>query len=160
MKQLKDYFEEYFKRENESLNEAITKRMQELSGIIESKANSRYAIQITIETDTIELLLEYEQYKKFRKSNDLYYYHPEDTKIPVKAHYHVVNSKSKKEIYAVNTDGTAHHQKNRGFVVPKNHAKELTKLGVTFKNGNLLENISVPNQENKTYFTFFIILDE
>ena len=71
-----------------------------------------------------------------------------------------MNSKSKKEIYAVNTDGTAHHQKNRGFIVPKNHAKELTKLGVTFKNGNLLENISVPNQENKTYFTFFIILDE
>lgn len=65
MKKLKDYFEEYFKRENESLNEAITKRMQELSGIIESKANSRHAIQITIEIDKIELLLEYEQYKKF-----------------------------------------------------------------------------------------------
>lgn len=160
MKQLKDYFEEYFKRESESLSEAVTKRMQELSGINESKVNSRHAIQISIETDSEELLLEHEQYKKFRKSNDLYYYHPEDKKIPVKAHYHVVDSKSKKEIYAVNTDGTAHHRKNKGITVPKKHAEELSKLGVTFKDGNILENLSIPNNENKAFFTFFIIFEE
>lgn len=156
---LKDYLKEYLEKENNSLQEAVKNRMQELSGIKDSNFNSRYAIQIVIETDKKELLLEHEDYKEFRKSNDLYYYHPEDTKIPVKAHYHVVDRKSKKEIYAVNLDGTAHHRKNKGYEVPKKHAKELSSLGVTFKDNNILESQTIPNSEN-TFYSFLIVLED
>lgn len=155
---LKDYLNEYFKKENNSLEQAKINRMQELSGIKESKLNSRYAIQIIIETDAVELLLEHENYKEFRKSNDLYYFHPEDRNIPVKAHYHVVDRKSKKEIYAVNLDGTAHHRKNKGFKVPNKHAEELASLGVSFKDNNILEYKSISDSGNK--YSFLIILED
>lgn len=156
---LKDYLNAYLQRENNSLQEAVKKRMYELSGISNSNLNSRYAIQIIIETDKDKLLLEHENYKQFRKSNDLYYFHPEDKNIPVKAHYHVVDRKTKKEIYAVNVDGTAHHRKNKGYEVPKKHAKELSALGVEFKQNNILENISIPSS-NCDFYSFIIIIEE
>ena len=135
--------------------------MLELSGEIVSEFNDRYAIQITVQLDEDELILEYEHYKKFKKSTALYYFHPEDKNIPVKAHYHIVDPKSKKEIYAVNIiDGTAHHRKNKGYEVPKKHAKELSKLGVNFKNGNILENYSIPSDNSQAYYTFLIILED
>lgn len=158
---LKDYLNEYLQKENNSLQDAVKKRMQELYSINESNLDSRYAIQIIIETEEIELLLEHENYKEFRKSNHLYYFHPEDKNIPVKAHYHVVDRKTKKEIYAVNTDGTAHHRKNKGFEVPKKHAKELSTLGVNFKAKNILESTSIPNNNNNSnFYSFLIILED
>lgn len=159
MEKLNEFLENLFNKEKESLNEAQKTRIQELSGIKESKLNSRFAIQIFIETDDNQLLLEHEQYKKFRKSNALYYYHSEEKKIPVKAHYHIVDTRSKKEIYAVNTDGTAHHRKNKGFKVPNKQADELRALGVNFKKNNILESISSSDLAKSTLFTFFIIIE-
>ena len=155
---LSDYLKEYLERESTSLKEALKNRMQELSGIKETKVNSRYAIQIVIETDEDKLLLEHENYKEFKKSKDLFYFHPEDKNIPVKAHYHVVDRKSKKEIYAVNLDGTAHHRKNKGYEVPKKHAKELSALGVEFKTDNILESTTISDNNGK-FFSFIIIIE-
>lgn len=160
MEDITEYLRKFLQRENETLNEKEKNRMHELSGIKESKLNNRFAIQVFVETDNSELILEHEQYKKFKKSTDLYYYHPEDKHIPVKAHYHIVNSKSKKEIYAVNTDGTAHHKKNKGIVVPKKHAKELKLLGVNFKNGNILESLTINESVKNVPHSFLIIIEE
>jgi hypothetical protein len=157
MKHLKDYAEFILNIEKKSLENTEKIRMKELSGLVESNLLNRYAIQITIESTEEKLILEHEQYKEFRKSNDLYYKHPENTQIPVKAHYHVVDSKSKKEIYAVNMDGTAHHKKNKGFAVPSKQAEELKRLGVQFKDGNILENFDIDKE--KKYMTFFIIIE-
>ena len=157
MKHLKDYAEFILNIEKESIENTEKIRMKELAGVVESNLLNRYAIQITIESTEEKLILEHEQYKEFRKSNDLYYKHPENTQIPVKAHYHIVDSKSKKEIYAVNMDGTAHHKKNKGFAVPSKQADELKRLGVQFKDGNILENFDI-DKEN-TYMTFFIIIE-
>jgi hypothetical protein len=78
MKHLKDYIQFFFDREKSSSLVMEKKRMQELSGIIESTANKRYAIQVIIESDEHELLLEHDQYQQFRKSSDLFFKHPEN----------------------------------------------------------------------------------
>lgn len=135
-------------------------RFQELAGIVQTKFLDRYIIKVTVEGDReSDLLLEYDQYKQFMGSRNLYYKHAEDH--IVKAHYHVVHSKTKEEIYAVNMDGTAHHRKNKGFKVPEKEAKELTKLGVQFKTGNILEivNNSMHDSTAENIFTFFFIIE-
>jgi hypothetical protein len=79
-------------------------------------------------------LLEHEQFKKFSKTFIRYMYHPKNLDIPVKAHYHIYPSNSKMELYAVDVDdGSAHHKKNKGHIVPKKEADELKALGVKFK---------------------------
>lgn len=141
------------------------KRFQELAGLKESDIyKSQYAIQITIDKpDNIGLLLEHEQYKKFKKTNNRYTKHPENPAIPVKAHYHIYPSNSKEELYAVNVDdGKAHHKKNRGHIVPKKEADELRTLGVQIPTDNILESRQLLINENTTdkYLTIFIIIDE
>ena len=44
-------------------------------------------------------------------------------------------------MYAVNTDGTAHHQSNRGVRVPSKEADELRAMGVRIASDNIIENI-------------------
>lgn len=119
--------------------EILRRRNQERAGIIPSNLINRYAFLITIDSDRIkQILLEYEQFKKFQNSTNLYYKHPENPSIPVKGHYHVVDSKGRQEIYSVNFDGSAHHKKNRGYKVPDREAVELKRLGVQFSDDNVL----------------------
>ena len=137
------------------------KRFQELARINPSNFLNRYAIQITIHRPD-GLLIEHNQYTQFQKTTNRYTYHPENSSIPVKAHYHIYPSNSKKELYAVNVDdGTAHHKCNRGYVVPKKEAEELRSLGVEIPNDNILESkIFTINESNSDEFwTTFILID-
>ena len=95
-----------------------------------------YLIELTF--DFGANLLEHQSIKNFKKTNNRYYYHPEETHPPVKAHYHVIPSKGNKEIYAVNMDGTSHHRVNQGYQIPKKEADELRALGVRIKPDNLI----------------------
>ncbi len=114
-------------------------RNQELANIKEiNPLRKIYAIQLTF-AEPKGLLLETEKYKDFQSTNNRYLFHPQNTSIPVKAHYHIYPSNSKKELYAVNMDGTAHHKKNRGYQVPKKEADELRRLGVIIPSNNILE---------------------
>lgn len=151
--------------EGDKDNARQIKRFQELAGLKESNIyKNSYAIQVTIDKPhNSELLLEHEQYQKFKKTTNRYTYHPENPSIPVKAHYHVVPSNSKKELYAVNVDdGKAHHKSNRGHTVPKKEADELRTLGVQIPADNILESIQLQINENTAdnYLTTFIIIDE
>lgn len=130
---------------NESYQKAFvyqTLRGLELTKTIESNYTERYAIQITFDASSIpSLLLEHKVYNTFAKTRNRFTYHPEDKNIPVKAHYHVYPPNGKKELYAVNTDGTAHHQSNRGVRVPSKEADELRAMGVRIASDNIIENI-------------------
>ncbi|WP_160715767.1 hypothetical protein [Chitinophaga solisilvae] len=150
----------FIERERISLEKFINNRRQELSGVKTSDFLDRYAILITMEVEDKQLLLEHEKYKGFKKSTDLYYKHPEDTNIPVQAHYHVVNARSGKEIYAVNMDGTAHHRVNKGFQVPAKQAAELRSLGVKIPDNNLLESIQFPLNESEARICHIYIILE
>jgi hypothetical protein len=168
MKRLKDFLNEHIltyqefidRTEQRNADQVSKDRRQHLAGI----KKTQYAIKFTFENDEqIGLLLEHEQYKKFAKSSNRYTYHPENANIPVKAHYHVFPSNSKKELYAVNVDdGSAHHKSNRGYVVPKKEADELSILGVKFKAGNILENLNYQLNESlqDDLLTIYIIVDE
>ena len=162
MKSFKQFLEDLERKQAESQRLAEANRMKELAGIQESNFQNRYAILITVETTNEQLLLEHEQYKKFKKGTDLYTKHPEQPHIPVMAHYHVVDGKTKKEIYAVNMDGTAHHRTNKGYKVPDKQAAELAKLGVNFKEGNILESIDFKLNEStgRSFYSYFIIIEE
>ncbi|MBI4929306.1 MAG: hypothetical protein HY841_00970 [Bacteroidetes bacterium] len=120
------------------------KRFKYLLEYDSSKApQNLYAVEISFEEG--DTLLEHISLKKFTSTNNRYVKHPEQTHIPIKAHYHVYppNSTSK-ELYAVNLiDGTAHHRANRGYVVPSKEADELRGMGVNLKPGNVLESIEV-----------------
>jgi len=122
--------------------------------ILEDTSKDSYAVQISFQND---LLLEYEQYKKFSKTNRMYTHHPENINIPVKAHYHIVGAKNKKEIYAVNGDGTSHHRANKGIIVPPKEADELRKLGVQLGTNNILENINFFDNSMDYEILFLII---
>lgn len=145
------------------------KRFQELAGIkpTDEERKSTYYIQVTF--DFNNALLEGEYYKFFQKTNNRYCFHPEDKNIPVKGHYHVVPSNSTKEIYAVNTDGTAHHKRNRGYQVPKKEANELRAMGVTIPPDNIIECVDdfegkelqiLTESVNKKCFCVFIEIEE
>lgn len=149
--------------ENDKKADQERNRFQELAGLKESNIfKSKYAIQITIHRPS-SLLLEHEQYKQFKKTTNRYTKHPEDTSIPVKAHYHVYPSNSKKELYAVNIeDGKAHHKDNRGHQVPKKEADELRTLGVKIPCNNILESrqFTINENDNENFWTTFIIIHE
>mgnify|MGYP000916884522 CR=1 FL=1 len=137
------------------------KRFQELAGISPSNFLNIYAIQITIHRPD-GMLIEHNQYTQFQKTTNRYTYHPENPSIPVKAHYHIYPSNSKKELYAVNVDdGTAHHKSNRGYVVPKKEAEELRSLGVKIPNDNILESklFTINESNSDDFWTTFILID-
>ncbi len=115
------------------------KRFQQLAGIIkENNTPKTYLIEITFDFGT---LLEHEAIKHFRKSNNRYYFHAASVNPPVKAHYHVIGPNNNKEIYAISTDGTFHHRRNQGYVIPKKEADELRALGVSISSDNIIEHI-------------------
>lgn len=139
----------------QSLSEFI-KRQQKLAGI-----KTSYAIEVVFHTSDSELIFEHKTYQQFQKTQNRYTYHPEDKNIPVKGHYHIYPSNSKKEIYAVNLDGTAHHKNNRGFEVPKKEATELRKLGVQIPDNRILEHKEVfINEKLESYFSIFIVIND
>jgi hypothetical protein len=138
--------------------EEFLSRQKELMEIPKVK---RYAIELIIHSDTYDLITEYNQYKKFKRTQSKFTSHPEDKNIPVQKHYHIYPSNSKKEIYAVNMDGTAHHQKNKGYEIPRKEADELRSLGVKIAKDNILENKEISINENlESYISIFIIINE
>lgn len=99
-----------------------------------------YAIEISFDED--DFILEHTNLKSFKKSRNYYLFHLEQPHIPVKAHYHVYPPKStNQELYAVNTDGTAHHRINKGYKIPNKEADELRNMGVNIGNDNIIESI-------------------
>ena len=157
----KEFIDTLNKQEAERKAKAELKRFRELAGLKDSDTpEDGYLIKITIEAPT-DFLFEHETYTKFKKTTNRYTYHPENTDIPVKAHYHVYPAKSKKELYAVNVeDGKAHHKSNRGHLVPKKEAEELRNLGVKLPASNLLESRSYQLNEAEnlaTVVTFVFI---
>ncbi|MDY0142922.1 MAG: hypothetical protein RBR97_13615 [Bacteroidales bacterium] len=144
MKHLKS-FEEFIEELNESASKSnqLTEkyRMQKLADIPIDNLKGKYCILISVgESEGKSLITEHEQYQGFQKTTNRYVQHPENPDIPVQAHYHIYPSKGKKEIYAVNMDGTAHHKKNRGYGVPKKEADELRKMGVEIPDDRIIEN--------------------
>ncbi len=119
------------------------KRFQELAGIRGSGSDRKSTYIIEISFDFGNILIEHKNIKNFKKTNNRYYYHPEQTHPPVKAHYHVIPSKGNREIYAVNVDGTAHHRVNQGYQIPQKEAEELRRLGVSIKSDNIIEHLEV-----------------
>jgi len=111
-------------------------RIKQLMGIKTSQKT--YLIKITILGS--DSLLEHECLTTFKNSTNKYLYHAEKSNPPVRAHYHIYPSNGKNEIYAVNVvDGTAHHKRNRGYIVPKKEADELKALGVAIKDNRIIE---------------------
>lgn len=155
---------------NETYNKASAYELlrgMEKTKLVESNYVNRYAIQITFPVSSIpELLLEHNVYTTFRKTRNRYLYHPEDTNIPAKAHYHVYPPNGKKELYAVSIDGTAHHQKNKGIQISNKEADELRSLGVTIPLTNIIESLEILNQptlltegfEKEQFFSVFIMI--
>jgi hypothetical protein len=125
------------------------KRFQELAGIRPLNEKT-YLVEITF--DFGAQLTEHEVIKKFKKTNKRYYFHPEETSPPVKAHYHVIGAKGNQELYAVSIDGTAHHRKNKGVLVPRKEADELRAMGVAIPPDNIIEHID-DNDSIKTLLT-------
>ncbi len=125
------------------------KRFKELAGLRKTgeDAPNTYIIEITF--DFGESLLEHERISRFKKTNNRYYYHPESTNPPVKAHYHVISRNGNQEIYAINTDGTAHHKVNKGYRIPDKEADELRSLGVNINQDNIIESIEFTENEVK-----------
>jgi hypothetical protein len=155
-------FNKFIEQLESHKEEQEKKRFQELAGINPSNFLNRYAIQITIYRPE-GLLIEHDQYRKFQKTTNRYIYHPENPSIPVKAHYHIYPSNSKKELYAVNVDdGTAHHKSNRGYEVPKKEADELRSLGVKIPDNNILESklFTINESNDDDFLTTFIFIDD
>jgi hypothetical protein len=129
------------------------KRFRELAGLklIDTSKPKTYLIEVTF--DFGESLLEHNKIKNFRNSTNRYYFHPEQTNPPVKAHYHVIPAKGKEEIYAVNMDGSSHHRVNKGYQIPRKEADELRSLGVNINLDNIIENIDFLESEEKQLLT-------
>jgi len=129
------------------------KRFQELAGLRPTSmdANNTYLIEVTF--DFGESLVEHESIKKFKKTNNRFYFHPESTNPPVKGHYHVIPSKGKQEIYAINLDGTAHHRVNKGYQIPQKEADELQALGVEINDDRIIESIELLEDSQRLLLT-------
>lgn len=114
-------------------------RMQVLAGIkpTDSDKKETYLIEVTFESEN--LLLEHISLKSFKGSTNKMLKHPAKTHPPVKGHYHVYPKNGKDELYAVNMDGTAHHQRHQGYEIPKNEAEELRALGVDIRPDRIIE---------------------
>lgn len=143
-------------------------RSLELSKAVESNYLNRYAIQITFNVSSVpELILEHKVYNTFAKTRNRFTYHPEDTDIPVKAHYHIYPPNGKKELYAVNIDGTAHHKKNRGVTISKKEADELRSMGVAIPANNIIEclvtddAVRIINEgfQNESFYSIFLMIE-
>lgn len=119
------------------------KRFYELIG--EKGKFEAYLIKITFSEGIVaESLNEHKVYQNFKNSTNRYTYHPEQKNPPVRAHYQVYPSNSKKELYSVcKVDGKAHHKKNRGYQIPKKEAEEFRSLGVPIPPNNILERKSI-----------------
>lgn len=139
-------------------------RFQKLAGI---KPKSTYLIEITFEIDN--QLLEYVNINQFKKTTNRYRKDSEQKNPPVKAHYHIFSKNGKKEIYAINLDGTAHHQKHKGYLIPNKEADELRRLGVKLNNNNIIEILYLNNKTEsklllesiqKDCLSVFIEIDE
>lgn len=152
MAQIKNY-QQFIENVADRNFKPYVKRFQELAGIIPlgQELPKPYLIEITF--DFGDSLLEHKAIKNFKKTTNRYYYHPEETNPPVKAHYHVIPSKGKHEIYAVNMDGTFHHRSNQGYQIPKKEADELRTLGVDIKLNNIIEHLEFLEEGNKKLLT-------
>jgi hypothetical protein len=144
MKHLKT-FDEFIKELNESASQSNLLsekyRMQKLAGIEIEEIENKYCIMVTVgDSEGKTLLLEHEKYQSFQKTSNRFLQHPANPDIPVQAHYHIYPNNGKKEIYAVNMDGTAHHKKNRGYEVPRKEAEELRNFGVQIPDNRIIEN--------------------
>ena len=123
------------------------KRMQILAGIKSTDTNIKetYLIKITFETDS--LLLEHISLKSFKGSTNRMLKHPATTHPPVNGHYHVYPKNGKAEIYAVNMDGTAHHQRHKGYEIPRKEAEELRALGVDINKDCIIEFLKISKDD-------------
>jgi hypothetical protein len=129
------------------------KRMQDLAGInpISSNSVESYLIKITFESDS--LLLEHISLKSFKGTTNRMLKHPPSTHPPVKGHYHVYPKNGKEELYAVNMDGTAHHQRHKGYEIPRKEAEELRALGVDIRPDRIIEFLEISEDEQRKLLT-------
>ena len=79
--------------------------------------------------------------------------HPAKTHPPVKGHYHVYPKNGKDELYAVNMDGTAHHQRHQGYEIPRKEAEELRALGVDIRPDRIIEFLEFAEDERTKLLT-------
>lgn len=106
-----------------------------------------YTIRVTF--DESLLLTEHQHVQQFQKSQNRYYYHPEETHPAVEAHYHIIGPRGKQELYSVTMSGKAHHKVNRGYQIPRREADELRKLGVAVPANNIIESIEMASPEQQ-----------
>lgn len=145
------------------------KRMQVLAGIkpTDSDKKETYLIEVTFESEN--LLLEHISLKSFKGSTNKMLKHPAKTHPPVKGHYHVYPKNGKDELYAVNMDGTAHHQRHQGYEIPKKEAEELRALGVDIRPDRIIEFLEFSEDKHtkllteslgEEYVSIYIEIDE
>jgi hypothetical protein len=145
------------------------KRMQVLAGIkpTDSDKKETYLIKVTFESEN--LLLEHISLKNFKGSTNKMLKHPAKTHPPVKGHYHVYPKNGKDELYAVNMDGTAHHQRHQGYEIPRKEAEELRALGVDIRPDRIIEFLEFAEDERtkllteslgEEYVSIYIEIDE
>jgi hypothetical protein len=154
MAYIKDFNEFLEQLNKEAYNPEII-RMQILAGIRKKDVvvKETYLIQITFDNDSDSEIFEHIILKKFKGSTRKMLHHPAKTHPPVKGHYHVYSKNSKDEIYAVNMDGTAHHQKHRGFEIPRKEAEELMTLGVKIGLDRIIEYLDISEDDNRQLIT-------
>jgi hypothetical protein len=145
------------------------KRMQVLAGIKPTASDKKetYLIKVTFESEN--LLLEHISLKSFKGSTNKMLKHPAKTHPPVKGHYHVYPKNGKDELYAVNMDGTAHHQRHQGYEIPKKEAEELRALGVDIRPDRIIEFLEFSEDKHtkllteslgEEYVSIYIEIDE
>jgi hypothetical protein len=145
------------------------KRIQVLAGIMPTDSDKKetYLIKVTFESEN--LLLEHISLKSFKGSTNKMLKHPAKTHPPVKGHYHVYPKNGKDELYAVNMDGTAHHQRHQGYEIPKKEAEELRALGVDIRPDRIIEFLEFSEDKHtkllteslgEEYVSIYIEIDE
>ncbi len=146
-------FKQFLERIEKDAYQHDIKRMQTLAGIkpTDSVKKETYLIKITFESDS--LLLEHISLKSFKGSTNRMLKHPATTHPPVKGHYHVYPKNGKDEIYAVNMDGTAHHQRHQGYEIPRKEAEELRALGVDIRQDRIIEYLEISEDAQKQLLT-------
>ena len=146
-------FNEFLEQLNKEAYNPEIKRMQKLSGITKKNivVKETYLIQITFDRESE--IFEHISLKNFKGSTRKMLYHPAKTHPPVKGHYHVYSNNSKDEIYAVNMDGTAHHQKHQGYEIPRKEAEELRARGVTIKADRIIEYLDASEDDQRKLIT-------
>lgn len=138
---------------NEALSPARTVNTRRHKFLVDFNAGSgktqpeTYAIRITF--DDSLLLTEHQHIQQFQRSQNRYYYHPEETHPAVEAHYHIIGPRGKQELYSVTMSGKAHHKVNRGYQIPRREADELRMLGVAVPTDNIIESIELAPSEQR-----------